>query len=229
MMQAPAPKLVAACAALSDDVYNVFDGRPAPANSVALAENGARALCVATSEYLIVAYQGTDVADGELWNNFRVWPKPAPCGGLAVAGYLEYALAVWPAIRGWIEQQADLPIYVTGHSRGGAAAACATHLWPFTAAITFGAPKAGNAAFWDACQCPVFRVTTANDFAPEYPSLFGIRVPGWTQGGQELRLGPSGLTPVEYRPLANRGRQDLREHDSAKYRQWAQLLSPHPQ
>lgn len=229
-----------ACAAAADDVYpgdDRFDFERLGRDDVLLQENGARVLCRRSAQRIVVAFQGTDVAAGELANNFRVWPKRAPAGGLAVAGYLDYCLAVWPALRAWLEQHADggfaansfgqratragRPVWVCGHSRGGAAAIDATHLWEFAGCVTFGSPKPGNAAFWRACRCAVWRVVIKHDFAPEYPSVLGIPVPGWTQGGQELRLEPGHVRRVAYQPLASRGRQDRPEHAAELYRRWS--------
>ncbi len=229
-----------ACAAAADDVYPVRDGRSEPGRISAGADRAsagdasdvvlqvpfgrsvARVLCRRSPQRIIVAFQGTDVAAGELANNFRIWPRRAPAGGLAVAGYLDYCLAVWPALRAWLEAHADgRPVWVCGHSRGGAAAIDATHLWEFAGCVTFGSPKPGNAAFWRACRCAVWRVVIKHDFAPEYPSVLGVPVPGWTQGGQELRLEPGHVRRVAYQPLANRGREDRPEHAAELYRRWS--------
>lgn len=220
--------IIAACAEASAAVY---DG-PAGARrlgGVFLEQGGSHVLCLRRPEHLLVAWQGTDVAAGELNNNFKCWPMRAPAGGWCHAGYGAYALAAWGAVRGWLDQVDDgRPVYATGHSRGGAAATIAGQLREWTGVVSFGAPKPGNAAFWAALRAPVWRVTIPSDFAPEYPSLLGVPVPGYAQGGQQLELTAFALRPVPYRPLANRGRQDRAAHSPELYRAWSALAARSP-
>ena len=66
------------------------------------------------------------------------------------------------------------PLYVTGHSQGGAVAVLATQAlqaagFPVTATYTFAAPRAGNDAFADSVKTPVFRLEFGNDIVPHVP------------------------------------------------------------
>jgi len=222
------PRLIHAAAVASDRVYDVFLSGADTGDAVAFDENGSHILCLKTPEYLMVAWQGTDSSNWrDVASNMRIDPKPTPLGGWAHAGYLSYTLKGWGPVRGWLEQNADgRPVYATGHSRGGAAATVALQFWHhWTAAITFGAPKPGNLAFWAAIKAPVYRVTIESDFAPEHPTVFGIPVPGYWQGGEQLMLDQFGLTPVEWKPMANRGRQDRSPHNSGLYRTWAAMAA----
>lgn len=223
-------RLILACARLSNAVYDVFlAGKVAPENAVAFDEGGSHILCQRLPDAILVAYQGTDSSDAaDIMSNLRIDPRPGPNGGWCHAGYKSYALAPWGAVRGWLDQVDDgRPIIFTGHSRGGAAATIAAAFWQdHCSCVSFGAPKPGNSAFWGKISWPVYRVTVANDFATEYPTMFGVPVPGYTQGGQELRLSPSGIVPLAYLPMQNRGRQDLSEHDAAKrYLRWAEMAA----
>jgi hypothetical protein len=66
----------------------------------------------------------------------------------------------------------ELPLYVTGHSLGGAVAVMAT--WYFSrdtlaACYTFGAPRVGNHAFNDGFKTPIYRTVNAFDPVPLVP------------------------------------------------------------
>jgi len=71
-----------------------------------------------------------------------------------------------------LEKTDGLPLYVTGHSLGGAVAVMAT--WYFArdtlaACYTFGAPRVGNHAFNDAFKTPIYRTVNAFDPVPLVP------------------------------------------------------------
>lgn len=63
----------------------------------------------------------------------------------------------------------DLPLYITGHSLGGAIAIVATHVLASdrtAACYTFGAPRVGNLAFGQCIKVPIYRFINANDIVP---------------------------------------------------------------
>ncbi len=62
-------------------------------------------------------------------------------------GFLEATLELWPAIGADLETlsaTADRPVFVTGHSLGGAMALIAGMTYPFERIVTFGAPRVGK-------------------------------------------------------------------------------------
>lgn len=77
----------------------------------------------------------------------------------------------------------DLPVFVCGHSLGGAVAVMAT--WyhrrdRLSACYTFGAPRVGNHAFHDGFKTPVYRIVNAFDPVPWLPpNDTVIRAVGW--------------------------------------------------
>lgn len=70
-----------------------------------------------------------------------------------------------------------LPILLTGHSLGGAAAQIMAHHFadiygfPITGVVTFGAPAVGNTSFADAARWPVIRLENTFDPVPYLLSL----------------------------------------------------------
>ena len=65
-----------------------------------------------------------------------------------------------------------LPLFITGHSLGGALALVATRrLAPDVdgACYTFGAPRVGNYEYFRPIKTPVFRVVNSSDIVPRVP------------------------------------------------------------
>lgn len=97
-----------------------------------------------------------------------------------------------------------LPLYVTGHSQGGAVAAIATACLkaekiPVKAAYTFAAPRPGDAAFAAAVKTPVFRFEFGDDIVPHVPLPDGFAsIAEGFLGNVTSRLGSflSGLADV---------------------------------
>ena len=70
------------------------------------------------------------------------------------------------------EQGTPLPLFITGHSLGGALALLATRLIApdvTGACYTFGAPRIGNYEFFRFIKTPVYRVVNSADVVPRVP------------------------------------------------------------
>ncbi len=70
------------------------------------------------------------------------------------------------------EELKDLPLYITGHSLGGALAVVATHSLPsehIAACYTYGGPRVGNLQFGQMVRPPVYRFINASDIVPRLP------------------------------------------------------------
>lgn len=65
-----------------------------------------------------------------------------------------------------------LPLFITGHSLGGALALLATRLVASNvngACYTFGAPRVGNYEYFRSVKTPVFRIVNSSDIVPRVP------------------------------------------------------------
>ena len=70
------------------------------------------------------------------------------------------------------EQRTSLPLFITGHSLGGALALLATRLTApdvTGACYTFGAPRIGNYECFRFIKTPVYRVVNSSDVVPRVP------------------------------------------------------------
>ncbi|MDV7339092.1 lipase family protein [Terasakiella sp. A23] len=73
----------------------------------------------------------------------------------------------------------EFPLYITGHSLGGALAVVATHSLPsenIAACYTFGGPRVGNMQFGQMIRPPVYRFINAADIVPRLPPGVGVDV-----------------------------------------------------
>lgn len=156
----------------------------------------------------IVAYMGTKTqfntvnnaidSFGDWLHNFEVEPVPfaltdeqlgADCpldvdknnlGGLVHKGFLEELAAVQSKVVKNLLAQGGRgrPVYVTGHSQGGAEAALATRAllaggFPVVSTYTFAAPRAGNLNFVTSIPAtlPIHRIEFGDDIVPHVPPV----------------------------------------------------------
>lgn len=140
-----------------------------------------------------VTFRGT--RPGNYWADLDVAlvnaPDPWGCSNCLVhKGFLDD----WQDLEESVVQALDAsgcdgsPLFVTGHSLGGAIATLAAwslmHVHEFTLAgvYTYEAPRVGNARFrdeWDAAvvgNVPAFRITVEGDPVTQVPCLFGAFV-----------------------------------------------------
>jgi hypothetical protein len=101
-------------------------------------------------------------------------------GGRVHRGFLEELCAVQGEVVAELLKRGgrDRPVYITGHSQGGAEAAIATRAllaagFPVTATYTFAAPRAGNKEFTASVPAtlPVHRIEFGDDIVPHVPPM----------------------------------------------------------
>ena len=124
----------------------------------------------------VVCFQGTRFAQNtdlsEIWDDLNDGEIDLGENGRVHKGFYAPMVAIWPQIMAALPTGCDI-ITFTGHSLGGVRANLAQRLAHDagfgTAAVSFGAPKGANKAFWDALNLPPVRVVNRHDFAPLWP------------------------------------------------------------
>lgn len=106
-------------------------------------------------------------------------PVKNSLGGLVHKGFLEELSAVQAKVVQELLKHGgkSRPVYVTGHSQGGAEAALATRAllageFPVAATYTFAAPRPGDLSFANSIPAtlPVHRIEFGDDIVPHVPS-----------------------------------------------------------
>lgn len=126
--------------------------------------------CQEPTPFAVLAFRGTELN----WRNCLIDADVGLAGLLkrpAVhRGFLRALDCIWPDLLPAIAEQAHLPLFVTGHSLGGALAILAgTRLAP-RAVYAFGCPRVGNAAFAASTRLPpIYRVVHGQDLVPRVP------------------------------------------------------------
>jgi triacylglycerol lipase len=150
-------------------------------------------------------------------NAFPSMPLLESCGMTIHAGFYEGWAMFKTNIDAFVSAVKGKPIFVTGHSRGGALAAlCARHiaknLGVPCSCVTYGAPAQGGKMYrneYNLLPVDLTNVIHGYDIVPKFPpEAIGYRHAGKTYWLQE--------------PLYHRLFKGIRDHLPQSYRQWLQ-------
>jgi triacylglycerol lipase len=132
---------------------------------------------------LILAFRGTevrkaaDIRSDVAANPMEIGPKGK--GHKVHTGFYEAFDAVEKLVRQDLDapELKGIPLYITGHSLGGALAIVATYRISSDsvgACYTFGGPRVGNLPFGQYIRTPVYRIVNAADLVPRLPPSYFI-------------------------------------------------------
>lgn len=143
---------------------------------------GAQAALVRRNDDYAAAlvFRGTEASRlnvSDLWANVGV-PRRWAGDGWAHSGYVGYLERIRYQARQLAEEvSSEVPLFATGHSKGGALAtlyaawvgADRTEGHNLAGLVTFGAPRVLSRKAAAAIDCPTWRFTIPLDFAPAWP------------------------------------------------------------
>lgn len=127
---------------------------------------------------LILVFRGTQRNIGDVHTDIKADLVTAPGGGRIHRGFLEAFEHVREEINAALERHEGSPVYITGHSLGGALALIATRYLEQQgtgACYTFGGPRVANDQFFEGIKTPVYRVVNAADGVPRVPFGHGLK------------------------------------------------------
>ncbi len=140
---------------------------------------------VATNQhYAVLAFRGTEENLDNIRTDINIRFYRDSSGAKIATGFRQaYALVENQVTDAISEIGSDLPLYITGHSLGGALAAIASaRVRPsdrVAACYTFGCPRVGDTEFAEQLwKVPVYRLVHASDIVPRLPFAFGYRHAG---------------------------------------------------
>jgi len=125
--------------------------------------------------FRVLAFRGTEMDNfKDIQTDLTANLVPASGGdGRVHSGFQTAFEVVRDGIEAAIKKHdADLPLYITGHSLGGALATVAGSYLDsdrIAAVYTYGCPRAADDEFYSSMKVPVYRVVNAGDGVPRIP------------------------------------------------------------
>ena len=161
---------------------------------------GTQAILVGNAQNIVLAFRGTEATSiKDIKSDANAASKKDDSGGQIHSGFEE----AYQKIAFDVEQALDAddlkekPLFITGHSLGGALATIAakkiTHKAGNAACYTFGAPRVGDGKWISNIKTPLYRIVNAADCVTMLPpSSETITLIGWILGlvpnvGKQIR------------------------------------------
>lgn len=143
---------------------------------------GAQAVCASNKDYVVVAFRGTEPTQmSDVKADLDFWPKPQKNGeGKVHNGFAYEVDKIEQDIADYLKRHEGKPLYVCGHSLGGAMATIWTQRNEtiVTALYTYGSPRVGDAIFRDKLLCKHVRHVNNNDVVASVPPALFFRHTG---------------------------------------------------
>jgi triacylglycerol lipase len=172
------------------------------------ADSGTAGFVLAGPELIVVVFRGTqDLLDWRT-NVNAAWTELQ--GGVKVhSGFVRAYYTIRDGLFASVIRllkAKSRPVYITGHSLGGALAVMATAELAnhdeaevrdsIAACYTFGCPKAGDRTFDQYVKVPLYRITNGVDLVPAVPPIFS----GYKHVGDTRYFGKPGISPLRRPP-----------------------------
>lgn len=142
------------------------------------------AFLASNDRFAVLAFRGTEENMENILSDIDIRFHRDKSGAKIDNGFSNaYALVAKEIADAIDKLDPGLPLYITGHSLGGALAAIAsTRIQPsdrIAACYTYGCPRVGNAEFVNQLwKVPVYRQVHSSDIVPRAPFGFGYRQAG---------------------------------------------------
>ena len=137
---------------------------------------GTQAILVSNNKFLVLAFRGTEATSvKDIKADAKAKKTPCETGGGIHAGFKEAFERVEKEIQRTIreDQFNGKPLFITGHSLGGALATIAakrlSHNGGIAACYTFGAPRVGDENWVAELKAPIYRLVNAADCVTMLP------------------------------------------------------------
>ena len=161
-------------------------------------------------DMLVLSFRGTQpsrIADLKTDLDAAMIEVPGIGAGVAKVhrGFYTAFEAIREPVNAVLKANPELPVYITGHSLGGALALVATRFIANQSSgscYTFGGPRACNEAFADQIFTPVYRIVNASDGVPAVPPPKSVmKAMSWVIGQIPLvkKAAPLLDTMMDYR------------------------------
>lgn len=141
-------------------------------------KTGTQAFLASNGEFAVLAFRGTEKNWRDLQTDILA-RRVKTSSGRIHAGFRQAYDSVRPEIERSLKKIGKLPLYITGHSLGGALATVATENLEsnpnfelqVAACYTFGSPRVGNAEYDPNIKSSFFRIVNTADIVTIIPLL----------------------------------------------------------
>lgn len=133
-------------------------------------------LAIRVGEFAVLAFRGTEKNKDDILADLNARFLETP-DGRAHKGFAKAFEAIEDDVRKALtklkKQCPGLPVFMTGHSLGGAIATTATQVleekFTIAACYTFGSPRVGTAEWSESVKSPMYRIVNGADGVPMVP------------------------------------------------------------
>ena len=141
-------------------------------------QTGTQAFLVSHENFAVLAFRGTERNWRDVQTDIRA-RRLRTSSGRIHAGFTQAYESVAKGIEKSLVKVRELPLYITGHSLGGALATVATQNlesnpkfeFQIAACYTFGSPRVGNAEYDPNIKSSFFRIVNTTDIVTVIPLL----------------------------------------------------------
>jgi triacylglycerol lipase len=152
--------------------------------------NGTQAILLENDTYIFLGFRGTEATSmKDIKSDLKATIKTCKSGGKIHTGFDEAYGQVAVEIQQFLNQDEfeDKPLFITGHSLGGALATVAAkklnHQGGIATCYTFGSPRVGNVDWATEIRTPIYRIVNAVDpLTMLPPSGVTIEISSWVLG-----------------------------------------------
>jgi hypothetical protein len=132
--------------------------------------NGTQAILIENDDYICLGFRGTEPTSmKDIKTDMRANTVPCESGGMVHKGFndafAEIVIEIQETLNG--ENLKSKPLFITGHSLGGALATIAIkhlkHKGGIASCYTFGSPRVGDEKWMENIKTPVYRLVNAAD------------------------------------------------------------------
>jgi hypothetical protein len=151
---------------------------------------GTQAILLENDTYIFLGFRGTEATSiKDIKSDVKATIKTCKTGGKIHTGFDEAFSQVAVEIQQFLNQDEfkNKPLFITGHSLGGALATVAakklTHEGGIASCYTFGSPRVGNVDWATGIKTPIYRIVNAVDPVTMLPpSGVTIELSSWILG-----------------------------------------------
>jgi len=161
--------------------------------------NGTQAILISTNKFIALAFRGTESTSiKDIKSDVKATKVTCDSGGMVHSGFKQAYEEIAIDVQARLNQEdlKDKPLFITGHSLGGALATIASkkisHIGGISACYTFGSPRVGDADWVSDIKTPVYRLVNSADCVTMMPpsdeiiSFIGWLLK-WSRIGESIR------------------------------------------